>query len=518
MSKFFKKEYILNFLICFLFSISLLLKKEISYNGDFPNEFINDFHFSVLFFIKALLISIPIMILLYEIFKLLDKIKFKKTNKNISNKMVFIVSFVGILLSGLLFLISFYPGNIMVDTLYILKNTIGMSAQHPLFYICLVTVPFKIFEFIFNNQNIAVFLTCLSQLIIISAIISLIITWFNKKFKNNILTIILLLYFSLIPVISNYNTTLVKDSIFCIFILTLIPIIFEIIDSNGKWIKNNKNFILALIMYSLTCLVRNNGIYIIFLLSIVLCISYNKYFKRWGLLLISVFIISSIPQLFSNKQLFQEKIGIPLNQIAYVVHTDGNIKKEDKDFLNKIYEYNLYKKNYNPFIVDSIKWDINFNREYLNNNSDKFIKTWFNMLPNNFESYVKSYLLSTYGNWACDKFYEPQSIFLGVDTSNTELLPEIKNIKIVPDSFRNFYKKTTKYLSGGICFWILAFTSGYIIYKKKYKLLILTIPLYGIWLSLMVATPFSLAFRYMSPFMYALPFIIFIAILKIREN
>lgn len=518
MSKFFKKEYILNFLISFLFSMSLLLKKEINYNGSFPNEFINNFHFHFVFFIKALLITILVMFILYILFKLIDKIKLNKTNKNITYKTIFLISFIGIFLSGLIFLLSFYPGNIMIDTLYIFKYGRGMSAQHPLFYIFIVNIPFKLFKFIFKNEITAIFLTCLSQLTIISLIISFVITWFNKTFKNRILTILLISYFTLIPIISNYNTTLVKDSLFCIFILALLPILYEIIDSKGQWIIDKKNFILTLIIFSLTCLVRNNGIYIILLLSILLCITFNKYLKKWILLLISVIIISSIPQSFSNKQLFQEKIGVPLQQMAYTIYTDGNISNDDKKFLNKIYDYKLYKKNYNPFIVDSIKWDDNFNREYLNNNSKLFIKTWFNILPNNFESYVKSYLLSTNGLWSYDEFYETQSIFLGIDTNNSNLLPKIKNINIVPNIFRNFYKKTTKYLNGGTCFWILVFISSYIIYKKKYNLLILTIPLYGLWLSLMVSSPFSLAFRYMSPYMYVLPFIIFIVLIKTRDD
>ena len=517
MKKYFSLQNLVYLTLGFLFSCSLLLKNEINYDGSIPTQFINEFHFSFTFFIKAFLISIPIIVITYISFKLLDNIRINNKAKIISNKKIFLISFFGLFFMGILHLITFYPGNIMIDTLYIFKSPMGMSAQHPLFYILIITLPFKIFAKIFNNLNLALFFTCTLQLTIASVIISFIITWFNKKFKNIKLTVILMLYFIILPIVTNYNTTLVKDSAFCLSMICLVPIIYEIINSEGNWIKNNRNILTFIIFTSLLCLIRNNGIYIVILLLLLFILIYKKYFKQWLTILAIVPIISFIPQLFSNKQLFQEKVGIPLQQISYVIHTDGKISKKNKEYLNKIYNYNLYKENYNPYLVDTIKWDINFNREYLNNNSSKFIKTWFETLPNNFEGYIKSYILCTYGNWSFNKFYDTQSIFLGVDgvdTNEPKLFPEIKSKNTFLNFMKPFYNKTTKYLSGGVCFWILIYISCYMIYKKKYKLLLLTIPLYGTWLSLMVATPFSMAFRYMSPFIYLLPLIVLITLIK----
>lgn len=518
MKKLFKFKYIILFIASFLFSMCFFLTLEINYDGNMPRAFINEFHFDFSFFVKVFLFSILVSILCYFLFKLLDKIKINNHNKSLSSKKVFIINFVGLLLTGLLFLITFYPGNVMIDTLYIFKNPIEISSQHPIFYIWLVTIPFKVFCKLFSDVNIAVFLTCLIQLIIASGIISFIIVWFNNTFKNKILTILISLYFILVPIITNYNTTLVKDSIFCLILLCTIPIIYEIIKSNSNWIKDKKNFIITCIIFSLVCLVRNNGLYIILILLLILILMYKKQFKRYLLITIITLIISFIPSLFSNKQLFQEKVGIPLNQLAYVIYTDGKIDDKNLNYLEKIYDYNSYKNNYNPFLIDTIKWDDNFNREYLNNNSKEFIKVWVKTLPNNLEGYIKSYALSTYGNWSIDKFYKTQSVFLGVDDDNKTLFPDLKNTNTILSFMKPFYNKTVTYLSGGVCFWILVFFSLYMIYKKAYKLLLLTVPLYGVWLSLMLATPFSLAFRYMSPFMYLLPFIILITIIKTRNK
>ena len=187
-----------------------------------------------------------------------------------------------------------------------------------------------------------------------------------------------------------------------------------------------------------------------------------------------------------------------------------------------------FKSKYNPYYVDFIKWDYNFNKEFLDKNNINFIKIWFKNLPNNFEDYVKSYMLVSYGTWAPDKFIDQQSRFLGLgeipNTSNNffENLQNKNirnpNVQKLFKALTSFYDKTTIYFSGGVCLWALLILSLYVIYKKNYKYLILSTPLLAIWITLMLASPLSVAFRYMSPFAYMLPFIISITIISCNKK
>ena len=56
MKKYFSLKNLVYLTLGFLFSCSLLLKNEINYDGSIPTQFINEFHFSFTFFIKAFLI------------------------------------------------------------------------------------------------------------------------------------------------------------------------------------------------------------------------------------------------------------------------------------------------------------------------------------------------------------------------------------------------------------------------------------------------------------------------------
>lgn len=521
-----KLYLISNYLLSLLFSFALIIMNNIKFNpNEIPLDFINNFHFNFNFFIKTILLSIPIFLSLYGLNIVLSKINIK-TERKVNIKKISIITFISILITGLIHLITYYPGNSMPDTFFIINAPIYVSKQHPIVYNLLISVPYYIFNKLFSN-NISFFLISIIQLLIIDLIITFVIAWYYKTFKHKKTTIFLSLYFSLVPIITNYNTTIIKDSVFCVILLLYLPILYSIINSNGEWINNKKNIIYLLLLLIGTTLIRNNGIFMIFVVLLILLLSYRKYYKKWLLVLIITILVSSTTKLVPSEQtnLFQEKVAVPLQQLGYLVYTDGPISKEGKKYLNELIPTEEFKSKYNPYYVDFIKWDYNFNKEYLDKNNIEFIKIWFKNLPNNFEDYVKSYMLVSYGTWAPDKFIDQQSRFLGLgeipNTSNN-FFENLQNKNILPKKINNaltsFYDKTTIYFSGGVCLWTLLILSLYVIYKKNYKYLILSTPLLAIWITLMLASPLSVAFRYMSPFAYMLPFIISITIISCNKK
>ena len=143
------------------------------------------------------------------------------------------------------------------------------------------------------------FLISFIQLLIMNIIITYIINWINKNIHNKKITIVTFLYFLLLPIISNYNTVLIKDSLFSGLLLLHISIIYNIINNNKT--NNLYTFIILL----LTVLIRNNGLYIVVFEIIILTLYTKRLFFIKSLVLI--IIINSIPNLIlNNKQLFQK--------------------------------------------------------------------------------------------------------------------------------------------------------------------------------------------------------------------
>lgn len=513
----FNKKHMIFLIISFFISLSINLKTSINYKKQLPDYFINKFQFNIVFFLKTFFLAIIIILFLLIICKLINKIKIKKHDEY-NNKRLAILFFAVLFLNNLLFLLTYYPGSNMNDTLLIIKSPIGMSSQHPLVYNLLLSGTYHIFYKIFQNSNISFFLTSITQTIIIDIILTYILVWFNKTFKNKLATIILFIYFVFVPIISNYNTVLIKDSLFAGFSLLLIPLIYKIIKTKGECFNNYKYLTIYSCVSLSISLIRNNGIYIIIMLFIILLIKYKKYLKNIIIALIITLILSKIPSFIGEKKLFQEKVGIPIQQISYVVtYNQKGISDEDKKYINKIMNLNDIKENYNPYSVDTIKWNDKFNRPYLNKTKEKFIKTWISIMKNNFLEYVKSYLLTTYELYSIEKFNPVQSRFLGLDTTYEKIDGlKHKNIfsKKTERKLDKFYKKTTIYFSNGTCFIILLILIFYIVYIKKNEYLLLTIPLLGTWLTLMISAPIAYALRYMAIYVYYLPIIILIILLK----
>ena len=59
-----------------------------------------------------------------------------------------------------------------------------------------------------------------------------------------------------------------------------------------------------------------------------------------------------------------ESYGIPLQQVARVIAYDGNINNVEEEFVNDIIPVEKLKTVYTPQLVDSIKWNEDFNDNF----------------------------------------------------------------------------------------------------------------------------------------------------------
>lgn len=501
------KENFIYYLISLLFGFIFTLRLQIDYSEHIPDYFINYFHFDLLFFIKVITISFICYFIFQLLLKLLSKIKTKEMIVPYSSKVICSISFFGILITNLIFLLTYYPGPNMNDTLAIIKNPIS-------------SVTYRIFLKLFNNMDLAFFFTSFIQLIVMDVIITYLIHWFHKTFKNKTSTILLLIYFIFLPIIANYNTVLIKDSLFSGVLLLHIPLLYKLIETKGDCLKSIQYLVKMFIIFLFTILLCNNGLYLILFLSIVLLIIYKKYWKQFIPTILITLLISQLPNLFivKSEKLFQEKVEISIQQLAYTItYDEKNLSDKDLNYIDKIMSVDKIKVNYNPYSVDTIKWHKDFNREYLNQTKNIFLKTWFSNLPNHLEAYAKGYLLTTYELWSIEKFNPNQNNFLEIDKNDyydTNYYKGLIHKQIFPTKIQNllenYYENTVLFFGNGTCFWLLIILCLLAIYKNKKEIIILSISLIAIWCNLMLSASISYAFKYMIPYLYSFPFLFFI--------
>ena len=434
------------------------------------------------------------------------------------------------------FLLVFYPSVGMNDTFYILHGLTGSSVQHPFYYCLFIYLPSKISLKLFNSMTYGLFLSTCLQMLFMSYSISYVINWLHNKLLNKYITYFLCFYFMFTPLIANYAIAAIKDTLFSIALMLWIPFLYDIFVEKKALFYDRTNKYYFCFLSFLTIATRNNGIYIFIALLIFIfykCTNTRKQIIKYSLIIIIICILPNIYlSTFREKpQRFQEAVAIPLQQIARVITINDNLDFNQKSYLSQIMSIENFKKNYNPFSVDSIKWNNNFNRDYLQKTKKEFLETWLLVSLDNKQTYFEAWILQTFGFWSNKtQDWINQSRFgwsltddvlkKGVNPSENNKL-KVSSINL-PTNFKetlgNYMFKNADFINPGNCFWITIFIGLVLIIKDKTNCLIILLPSLLCWITLMLAVPAAFVYRYAFMYPLCLPFLIFIPFIDSKNK
>ena len=522
------KRKILTGIFSVLLAVALVLSAQILQFYDKGSLNIGKYmHFSFRTFIIVVIFSITFYILFRKLFSKLTNIGFSSSTSPWNSKKVFIISTIIIFISGLLFLLYCYPGVAMVDSYQLLIDPIGYSFRYPLVYSILSSKLFNLFYSLFGSMNVSFFILSLLQLIILSFILGYTIKWVHNKFKSNKATLLTLLYFTIFFIFFFFYIAHLRDSFFCVFFIVFITIIYDIIDSKGESLNNDRFIIKFIITVTGILLSRNNGVFIISVMILYLFIKYYKYYKRLVIILFIFVFISCVPKLLPNNSkntLFQESVAIPFQQIVYSIKY-GDVSVEDQEVISEIIPVDIAKAKFSGFDFDRLKWGLMFNNFVLNDKKNEFMHVWLkNMIPN-FKLYTKSFLVNNCDLWAFLPFkYSQGTIFQlhDKDIVGYQFYSDLNNERILPKFMYNIldfiYQKYCFYFNNGFLFWMYFFLVVLLVYKNKKNYLPVFLPFLLIWINLIFMSPYACAFRYMAMFGYCFPFICSIVFYKRLKN
>ena len=264
----------------------------------------------------------------------------------------------------------------------------------------------------------------------------------------------------------------------------------------------------------LASLLRNNGIYIGILLSAGLLVVYRKRLKR--VLITSVVSIGLIwfitgpvyVHVFSAENVFVESVGIPLQQMARVVVTEGEMSAEEEEFMDHLLPLEKYQDYYWPFLVDPIKWAPEFDTEYLDSHKKEFFHVWFSMLTKNFDVYVKQYLMGTYGFWHIGGETKYEFVKTDIARNWWDMYQNQPFENVLGYPMQEKIVEKYDYISTGLLVWILLFDIVFCWMRKKSVYIIPLLVMAGNWLTLMVATPTAFGVRYIYLLVIGLPLVL----------
>ena len=458
-------------------------------------------------------------------------VNFKSYNeKKASSRKLFVISFIMSFLWGGMQLLVLNPGCVMSDSVIIINGSLGLRHQHPMIYILYLAGIVRGIADITGSISIGMFVFSLIQLALCSLVIAYTICWLAQKGINRVWIILLVAYYSMFPLIGNYNITAIKDTVFA-YLLVLVTISFyEIMATKGAWLSTKKNIVCFSGSFLGLSVIRNNGVYVCIVLLVILLFALPKHYKKLVGIYAIVFMVINTGISKTSNNMPMESLAIPIQQTAMAIVKSDNVTEQQKEIVSNMLPYDEWELYYLPFAVDTIKWNPNVNKDWLNANNDVFVRNWLEMLPKNFNYYVEAFLYQTFGLWNTDLIasdsranygqsrFVPDYLYVYTNSINGKQSP-VTHKQIIPmkaEQFLNQIYWNANFLGGGQCFWIMIALCCIALSKKNFRTIWGMLPTIGVVGTLFISTPLSLAFRY--TFFYVLLLPVFIFLLNINVS
>lgn len=272
-------------------------------------------------------------------------------------------------------------------------------------------------------------------------------------------------------------------------------------------------------------LFRKNGVYAFAVMVPVLLIYYKKYFKR----IVGLFSIIFLLYFSINVGLAevvhaegggkQEILTVPIQQLARTYKfSPESFELEDIETLHEILPEESIVL-YRPKLSDPVK--AGFRNDAFAKDKSKYIRLWLRVGLKKPMSYINAWLVNSYGFWYPDTVidvysgnktftftYEDSSYF-GYEVEE----PGYRDSKIpwLDEVYRRLSLEISKekiplvsmLFSPGAMFWFVAFVFAYVLYRKKYDLVIPYLMVLLVWLTVLLGPTYLP--RYVLIFWFGMP-------------
>ena len=322
---------------------------------------------------------------------------------------------------------------------------------------------------------------------------------------------------------------------------------------------------------------RNNGLYmVIFVMAVSMLILRKavpkKTWMKFGIVNITIVALSIIIRgpVYGAAGIKTpspaESLGIPLQQTAYMIsrsavsgmadaadHTDTEpspdenaylysvvrdaLKLNDRqyDVITSIMPVDAWVNLYNPVVVDSIKFGEFFDREYFEEHTGDFLRTYVGMVFKNPKLAIQGYLLSTMGFWDAYKSSSSAYICTAHTVQAEYFMSDYFNM--ATDRYLSDIVGPRWYISGGALVWIMlgllvicmslrkddradateGVRPGGKADSSRVMSICMFLPGIGLWLTYMLATPLSFSFRYLFGLLLCIPIYVITAVKKAQS-
>ncbi|KAF6587391.1 MULTISPECIES: DUF6020 family protein [Paenibacillus] len=392
-------------------------------------------------FEKCLVFLADLILLSFTIFIFLTRITIQRTPKSLSigkgDSAVFLVP---IIISWSIYFLSYYPGLMSGDSLdqWRQLSTFEFGDAHPIYD--------TLFKLLITKIWYSPAAIVLAQMMfLLSALLYAFRSLLKFEVNRKILWGMSIL-FSLIPVNSMMIISIWKDVTYSISLFLLTIVLINLYAGKEQWFKSKKNLFLLALSFFLVLMFRHNGIISVIGTQFLLLVFYKSKWKKIALIGITVLVL-----FFGIKSVLVKVLdivpspsiltfNIPIQQVASILSSGVKLDEEQNQVIKKAMDPKIWISEYNPYVVDPIIFNSNFDMLIFNDRKYKvqFMKVWFELIAKEPKIAIKSWLQQTSVVWRISQPSNSSTLFTerGIVHTGREYLDKykLKTESLIPDS------------------------------------------------------------------------------------
>lgn len=449
-----------------------------------------------------------------------------------------LLTFVFLFACWLPVLLAVYPGFFVYDAQeeYLQVASRTFTTHHPLAHVLMLGGIICAVHKVTDSYNLGIVCYMVVQMFLVAGSFTYLLAYLRKKKVSRVIRFLSLIYLAFFPVIVMFTLCSAKDTIFTAALLLLLLCMLEMGILEEAFFASKMNVALFFLSALTMMLFRKNGVYAFVVMAPVLFIYHKKYLRKMGVLfvaaVISYFLINGglTAAFHAQDTENQEILTVPIQQLARTYKFNREVfSDEDIAALHGVLSEEALAL-YNPKLSDPVKY--RFNNSAYEADKSKFFELWIKIGLRKPLSYINAWLVNSYGFWYPDTIidvysgntvftftYEDSSYF-GYEVEE----PGFRDSKIpwLDEVYRRLSLEVEQekvpvfsmLYSPGCLFWCFAFAFSYVLYRKKYHILVPCVMVLLVWLTVILGPTYLP--RYVLIFWFGLP--LFVSVMLEEEK
>lgn len=434
--------------------------------------------------------------------------------------------FAGCLLCWLPYFLYQYPGVMTPDSINQLEQALGVigyNNHHPFVHTMIFSLFYHAGYFLFGDMTAAVSLYTFFQMCFLAFSIYYLLKTLERYCVRSYILVIITLFYALVPYHAVFAVTVWKDIPFAAVVMLFGCSIFRMIMKQGP--AEIGMFVFSGIMI---CLLRSNGWYGFLFCVPFLLYAYRRQAGRMFPAIAGIVLTAALVKypVMNSLHVTQpdliESLSIPTQQIAAVLCNDRELDSEQRALVEHVIDTTYIKELYNPGFADNMKELVRAgDQAYLAAHKWEYFKLWAQLGMAYPADYLRAYIDQTCGYWYPDSFYlvaEGEGVSatkLGVSHKPLIRGPVVVKVKEIALKMGGMLPMYGLLWSMGVAFCFLLFCIANAFVRQEKEKMILYLPSFALYLTVMIATPVATDFRYVYFMVFSVPFYLMAALVEI---